>query len=162
MPFYQWSSIPVQRRPSIFGGLRSCTGEEKSPGDFRWWKPSPGCTRKPLAPGLRAYSWSALLSFFIRPSSQVLQHGPDSLRIASAKSVLSTSMIAKRGPVFMVMLGGIGTSIMLLIVIFAAIHFRYRRLGEELKPNAFYDVWLWLSIVVIAFVGVYGIVKLLL
>ncbi len=67
-----------------------------------------------------------------------------------------------RAPVFMVLLGGIGTSIMLLIVIFAAIHFRYRRLGEELKPTAFYDVWLWLSIVVIASVGVYGIVKLLL
>jgi hypothetical protein len=67
-----------------------------------------------------------------------------------------------KAPVFMVLLGGIGTSIMLLIVIFAAIHFRYRRLGEELKPTAFYDVWLWLSIAVIAFVGVYGIVKLLL
>lgn len=67
-----------------------------------------------------------------------------------------------KAPVFMVLLGGIGTSFMLLIVIFAAIHFRYRRLGEELKPTAFYDVWLWLSIVVIAFVGVYGIVKLLL
>jgi len=67
-----------------------------------------------------------------------------------------------KAPVFMVLLGGIGTSFMLLIVIFAATHFRYRRLGEELKPTAFYDVWLWLSIAGIAFVGVYGIVKFLL
>ncbi len=65
-----------------------------------------------------------------------------------------------KAPVFMVLLGGIGTSLMLLIVIFAAINFRYVRLDPALKPGNLYDLWLWLSIIVIAFVGVYGIVKL--
>jgi hypothetical protein len=65
-----------------------------------------------------------------------------------------------KAPVFMVLLGGIGTSIMLLIVVFAAINFRYVRLDFSLRPGKIYDVWLWLSILVIVFVGVYGIVKL--
>jgi Mn2+/Fe2+ NRAMP family transporter len=65
-----------------------------------------------------------------------------------------------KAPVFMVLLGGIGTSLMLLIVIFAAVNFRYVRLDPALRPGKFYDLWLWLSILVIAFVGVYGIVKL--
>ena len=67
-----------------------------------------------------------------------------------------------KAPVFMVLIGGIGTSIMLVIVIYAAIHYRYWRLSKELTPGRLFDVWFWLSAVVIAFVGVYGIVKLLL
>lgn len=67
-----------------------------------------------------------------------------------------------KAPVLMVLLGGIGTSIMLLIVIFAAINYRYVRLSKELIPSTRFDIWLWLSIAVIAFVGIYGIgVKLL-
>jgi manganese transport protein len=66
-----------------------------------------------------------------------------------------------KAPVLMVVLGGIGTSIMLLIVIFAAVHFRYVRLSRELIPGFFFDVWFWLSVAVIAFVGIYGIIKLL-
>jgi Mn2+/Fe2+ NRAMP family transporter len=66
-----------------------------------------------------------------------------------------------RAPVFMVLVGGIGTSIMLMIVIYAAVHYRYWRLSKELTPGRLFDVWFWLSATVIAFVGVYGIVKLL-
>jgi len=67
-----------------------------------------------------------------------------------------------KAPVFMVLIGGIGTSIMLIIVIYAAVHYRYWRLTKNLTPGRLFDVCFWLSAVVIAFVGVYGIVKLLL
>jgi manganese transport protein len=67
-----------------------------------------------------------------------------------------------KAPVFMVLIGGIGTSIMLMLVIYAAIHYRYWRLSKELTPGRAFDVWFWLSAVVIAFVGVYGIIKLIL
>jgi Mn2+/Fe2+ NRAMP family transporter len=66
-----------------------------------------------------------------------------------------------KAPVFMVMVGGVATSVLLMIVIYAAIHFRYRRLCDELTPGRFFDVWLWLSILAIAFIGVYGIITLL-
>ncbi len=63
-------------------------------------------------------------------------------------------------PGIMVMLGGIATSIILLLVVFAAIHFRIKRLPEELKPSRYYDIALWLSILSIIAVGAYGIYKL--
>jgi manganese transport protein len=66
-----------------------------------------------------------------------------------------------RAPVLMVTVGGIATSVLLMIVITAAIHFRYRRLSDELIPGRLFDVWLWLSILAIAFMGVYGIITLL-
>jgi len=66
-----------------------------------------------------------------------------------------------KAPVFMVTVGGIATYVLLLIVIFAAIHFRYRRLSAELAPGRFFDAWLWICIVAIAFIGVYGIITLL-
>lgn len=66
-----------------------------------------------------------------------------------------------KAPVFMVTVGGIATSVLLLIVMAAAIHFRYRRLSRDLDPGRAFDVWLWLSILTIAFIGVYGIITLL-
>ena len=66
-----------------------------------------------------------------------------------------------KAPVFMILVGGLGTSIMLMIVIYAAVHYRYWRLSKELTPGRLFDVWFWLSALVIAFVGVYGIIKLL-
>jgi len=59
-------------------------------------------------------------------------------------------------PVFMVVLGGIATSLMLLPVVYTALYFRYRRLPTQLKPSRRYDLWLWLSVVAIVAVGVYG------
>jgi manganese transport protein len=61
----------------------------------------------------------------------------------------------------MVTVGGIATSVLLMIVICAALHFRYRRLPRELAPGRFFDVWLWTSVLAIAFIGVYGIITLL-
>lgn len=65
-----------------------------------------------------------------------------------------------KSPGLMVMLGGIATSVILLIVLYAAIHFKYRRLPAELKPGLFYDCAFWISAAAIVAVGVYGIWKL--
>lgn len=65
-----------------------------------------------------------------------------------------------KSPGLMVMLGGIATSLILLIVLFAAFHFKYRRLPAELKPGPVYNVAFWASAISIVAVGVYGIVKL--
>ncbi len=62
-----------------------------------------------------------------------------------------------RAPGLMVMLGGIATAIILLIVLYAAIHFRYRRLPPELKPSWVYDAAFWVSALSIVGVGVYSV-----
>ncbi len=63
-------------------------------------------------------------------------------------------------PVLMILLGGFMTSVLLLLVVYAAFHFRYRRLPLSLKPSLFYDVAFWLSGLAILMVGVYGVYKL--
>ncbi|MCB1086327.1 MAG: Nramp family divalent metal transporter [Verrucomicrobiae bacterium] len=62
-----------------------------------------------------------------------------------------------KAPGMMVMLGGIATAVILLIVLFAAIHFRYRRLPAELKPSMAYDIAFWISAFSIVGVGVYSV-----
>lgn len=62
-------------------------------------------------------------------------------------------------PVLMVIIGGFFTSILLLIVVFAAINFRYVRLDEQLKPGRVYDIAFWLSIVAILLAAVYSIIQ---
>jgi manganese transport protein len=64
-------------------------------------------------------------------------------------------------PVGMILIGGFMTSILLLLVVFAAVHFRYRRLPSQLKPTAFYDLAFWLSACTIVAIGVYGIVQVI-
>ena len=64
-------------------------------------------------------------------------------------------------PVLMVLIGGVSTSVILLVVVFAAFHFRYWRLDEKLRPNKFYDTAFWLSAIVIVLIGVYGIYKII-
>jgi len=64
-------------------------------------------------------------------------------------------------PVIMILIGGFSTSILLLVVVFAAYRFRYFRLPESLKPTGMYDVCLWLSIVAILGVGVYSVAQIL-
>ena len=59
-----------------------------------------------------------------------------------------------QAPVIMVAAGGVALSILLLLVAYAAQHFRYRRLAPELHPSRVYDVMLWLSIAAIVAVGV--------
>ena len=62
-----------------------------------------------------------------------------------------------KAPGLMVMLGGIATAVILLIVLYAAIHFRYKRLPPELKPSIFYDLAFWISALSIVGVGVYSV-----
>ncbi|GAA5220418.1 Nramp family divalent metal transporter [Membranihabitans marinus] len=60
-------------------------------------------------------------------------------------------------PVLMILIGGFSTSILLLIVVYAAYHFRYNNLPEPLKPKLLYDIFLWISIIAIMGVGLYSI-----
>lgn len=58
-------------------------------------------------------------------------------------------------PALMVFLGGIATVVILLIVVFAAMYFRYRRLDQRLLPTRTYDAALWVSAVSIVVVAGY-------
>jgi manganese transport protein len=64
-------------------------------------------------------------------------------------------------PVGMILIGGFMTSVLLLLVVFAALYFRYRRLPPQLKPSAFYDLAFWLSASTIVAMGIYGIVQVI-
>ena len=43
-----------------------------------------------------------------------------------------------------------------LIVVFAAMYFRYRRLDPRLRPSTFYDIALWTSAIAIFAVALIG------
>ena len=58
-------------------------------------------------------------------------------------------------PALMVILGGIATVVILLIVVFAAIFFRYRKLDRRLLPTRLYDMTLWISSIAIVVVAAY-------
>ncbi len=62
-------------------------------------------------------------------------------------------------PVLMVIIGGFFTSILLLVVVFAAIHFRYVRLDAHLKPGTMYDITFWVSISAILLAAIYSIFR---
>lgn len=64
-------------------------------------------------------------------------------------------------PVLMVTIGGIITFLMLLIIVYAGLHFRYRQKQYGLESSKFYDVALWVSCVAIFLVGFYGAVSLI-
>lgn len=66
-----------------------------------------------------------------------------------------------QAPVMMVILGGIATSILLLLVVYAAIVFRYRELPLSLSPSATYDVFFWVSVLSILTVSGYGVWQIL-
>lgn len=60
-----------------------------------------------------------------------------------------------REPVFMVLLGGTITSVILLLVVIGALQFRFRRLPPELVPSRFYDIALLISIgAILALAGI--------
>lgn len=71
----------------------------------------------------------------------------------------STAYFFMGKPKMMVIVGGVATSVMLLIVVLAAFHFRFRRLAHELRPGKFYDFAFWGSAIAIVLVGVYSLVK---
>jgi len=60
-------------------------------------------------------------------------------------------------PVAMILLGGVATSILLLMVIWVAIIFRYQKLPRSLTPTLTYDFFFWLSVISILAVSVYGV-----
>lgn len=62
-------------------------------------------------------------------------------------------------PVFMIISGGIVGSVLLLIIVYAAICFRYQK--SAVATSLVFDVLLWISIISILTVAVYGIVQLL-
>lgn len=64
-------------------------------------------------------------------------------------------------PILMILIGGFVTSILLLLVVYVAFHFRYKRLPASLKPTLTYDIVFWLSALSIVMVGIYGIIKVL-
>lgn len=64
-------------------------------------------------------------------------------------------------PVLMVTIGGIVTFFMLLIIVYAGLHFRYRQRQFGLESSRFYDIALWVSCISVFIVGFYGVVSLL-
>jgi len=64
-------------------------------------------------------------------------------------------------PVMMVILGGIATSILLLLVVYVSLVFRYRELPVSLKPSLLYDVFFWVSVLSILTVSGYGVWQIL-
>ncbi|MBK5279901.1 MAG: Nramp family divalent metal transporter [Bacteroidia bacterium] len=64
-------------------------------------------------------------------------------------------------PVLMVLSGGVVGSFMLFIVIFAALHFKYKR-TTLVTSGLLYDTAFWISVISILGVGVYGIMKVIL
>ena len=73
----------------------------------------------------------------------------------------ATLFLVMRTPVLMVTIGGVITTVILLIVVYAALHFRYRQVPQSLIPGKLYDSAFWISIVAIVMVAVYGVFKLL-
>lgn len=63
-------------------------------------------------------------------------------------------------PVLMVTIGGIATFIMLLIIVVAGLYFRFSTKATGLSPGRFYNTVLVISCLSIAFVAIYGVLKL--
>jgi len=59
-------------------------------------------------------------------------------------------------PVLMILSGGVIGSILLLLVGYGAIHFRYFRKSEA-TPSLVFDILFWISLASIVFVAVYGV-----
>jgi Mn2+/Fe2+ NRAMP family transporter len=73
----------------------------------------------------------------------------------------ASSFLHYEDPEFMVIIGGLATTVILFIVAFAAGWLRYRELPGALRPGKVYDAILWLSLIAICGVGVYALVKTL-
>jgi len=63
-------------------------------------------------------------------------------------------------PTFMVMLGGVVGSVLLLVVVAAGIVFRNQNRILKIQTGKFSEILFWLSVISIGFVAIYGIVKL--
>jgi len=63
-------------------------------------------------------------------------------------------------PVLMIISGGIVGSALLLLVVGATLHFRYKRTLPAFAPGMVYDLILWISVLAIGGVAVYGLYQL--
>ncbi|PZX56945.1 Mn2+/Fe2+ NRAMP family transporter [Algoriphagus ratkowskyi] len=63
-------------------------------------------------------------------------------------------------PAFMVLSGGVVGSVLLLLVVYAAIQFRIKNNALNLASGLFSSILFWLSVFSIGLVSIYGIVKL--
>lgn len=63
-------------------------------------------------------------------------------------------------PVLMIISGGVIGSVLLLVVVFAALCFRYNKKYPSLKSSGLNTLLFWFSVVPIAMIAVYGLVKL--
>ena len=66
----------------------------------------------------------------------------------------SALFLTLRAPAAMIIAGGAGLSLLLLVIVYAAYDFRYRRLDRRLRPGRFYNVMLWIGFATIVGVGV--------
>ena len=64
-------------------------------------------------------------------------------------------------PTLMIIMGGLSTTVILFIVVYASLYFRYKFLPDFLKPDITYDIMFWISVVSIAVVGGYGLYKVI-
>lgn len=63
--------------------------------------------------------------------------------------IWSLLFLFMKTPAFMVIVGGVITTFILVLVVVAAFDFRYRRIEKALKPTRLFDVALWVSIAAI-------------
>jgi manganese transport protein len=70
------------------------------------------------------------------------------------------ALVIFKSPVIMVTVGGIITFILLLIIVYGGLHFRYRQKQFGLESSKFYDIALWISCIAIFMVGFYGVYSL--
>ena len=68
----------------------------------------------------------------------------------------ATLFLLVKLPAMMVVIGGVAGTGILFIVAVATVHFRYRQLPARLTPSRLYDALLWLSLLAILMVAVYG------
>tara|TARA_B100001123_G_C14841941_1_gene840468 strand:- start:130 stop:705 length:576 start_codon:yes stop_codon:yes gene_type:complete len=64
-----------------------------------------------------------------------------------------------KSPVWMVLVGGFVTSIILLLVLYAAVAFKKQRASSAIKTGTFYEVAFWSSSAMILFVGIWSVVS---
>jgi Mn2+/Fe2+ NRAMP family transporter len=94
-------------------------------------------------------------------------HDPSSRRKAIAffawlfPLIWSLLYLFMKTPAFMVIVGGVITTFILVLVVIAAIDFRYRRTVEALRPTVLFDAALWISILAILSIAGHLVYELL-
>ena len=71
---------------------------------------------------------------------------------------MATFLLISNNPATLVLAAGSAQAIMLPILGGSALYFRHRKCHEELKPGKVFDVFLWLSVMGFAVVGIYKLI----